>query len=617
MKEIKYADDFNVWTTANSPSSIQQTLNVACTNISNWCSNWRMKINASKTKVMIFSKRNTPNININLDQQPLESVADKKILGIKIDNKLKFSQHFLDITSKAKRAANALTQLTNLNIKTCSNLYKMFCRSKLENGSIVWGYKSNKYGNRALLESAQHHGLRCILGATPSTSTMMMESEINVPPIDKRINELQRMEYIKIMKKDDQDPTKKLLTSKTSPTSSNQSPVDFLIRMGKQLEDRLLATFGTYELEPAPDISIYPLLIPGLSTHNMDANIGNANTRNKDQAEEGRFLVLNQLQHADNKSIIAYTDGSSLDNPGPTGSGAVILTEGPSSTPIKLAKAIDKRSNNMHGEIAAIDMAIEYATAHITPQHKDLFLVSDCRGAIQTITSLKPAHNYSTLINKIRSNLSIISKSGMAIKFIWTPAHANIQHNETADQLAKTAAKHAKNTSASRHTITLQEARILNRKITIDNWNSCWHTVSQHSPTVYNTKVKAVPAQLPTSLTVSDPILHRKMIRMRMDRTRLEAHKAIYSPNTSPVCENCNTTDDIHHLVFSCFKYASIRRNLLNICQIALARNPVATNTSISIDQLLGHVSLNASHSTQELIYNAFAVFIAKSKAPV
>ena len=68
---------------------------------SDWCDRWNMGIDALKTQALIVSPPNmdVPDVNIKVKGQDLEIVKEKKLLGIIIDNDLKFNSH---ITTRKK-----------------------------------------------------------------------------------------------------------------------------------------------------------------------------------------------------------------------------------------------------------------------------------------------------------------------------------------------------------------------------------------------------------------------------------------------------------------------------------------------------------------------------------
>ena len=66
----------------------------------------------------------------------------------------------------------------------------------------MWGHSIHKKNHAAMLESAQKGGLSLIFRTLKSTSTDALESELFIPPIDLRIQELQRHEAIKLFQKE-------------------------------------------------------------------------------------------------------------------------------------------------------------------------------------------------------------------------------------------------------------------------------------------------------------------------------------------------------------------------------------------------------------------------------
>ena len=66
----------------------------------------------------------------------------------------------------------------------------------------MWGHSIHKKNHAAMLESAQKGGLSLIFRTFKSIPTDALESELFIPPIDLRIQELQRHEAIKLFQKE-------------------------------------------------------------------------------------------------------------------------------------------------------------------------------------------------------------------------------------------------------------------------------------------------------------------------------------------------------------------------------------------------------------------------------
>ena len=72
--------------------------------VSVWCNLWGMKLNASKTKVMIVSRSRTVHPQLTpfiLDGTVLEKSADLVILGITFDAKITFEKHLHSVSIAA------------------------------------------------------------------------------------------------------------------------------------------------------------------------------------------------------------------------------------------------------------------------------------------------------------------------------------------------------------------------------------------------------------------------------------------------------------------------------------------------------------------------------------
>ena len=79
---------------------------------------------------------------------------------------------------------------------------------------------------------------------------------------------------------------------------------------------------------------------------------------NEKTIQEENIKVV--LENLGNDCVAAFTDGSALGNPGPTGAGAVIYLQGLLDNPVCLKKSICSNWNNYIGEIVGIEMALSF-----------------------------------------------------------------------------------------------------------------------------------------------------------------------------------------------------------------------------------------------------------------
>ena len=124
--------------------------------------------------------------------------------------------------------------------------------------------------------------------------------------------------------------------------------------------------------------------IPNMLTILPEQSLANVNAQNPIFKQ---YLDLINKDINDN-TMLAYTDGSALKNPGLTAQGVLIKVQGHKSIQIKLAKAISSKGTSFDGELAAILMATQYALTHLTKEHDSFNIYSDCQAAICAITEI-------------------------------------------------------------------------------------------------------------------------------------------------------------------------------------------------------------------------------------
>ena len=137
--------------------------------------------------------------------------------------------------------------------------------------------------------------------------------------------------------------------------------------------------------------------IPNMLTILPEQSLANVNAQNPIFKQ---YLDLINKDINDN-TMLAYTDGSALKNPGPTGVGVLIKVKGHTSIPVKLAKAISSKGTSFDSELAAILMATQYALTQLTKEHDSFNIYSDCQAIIGAITSHTRENHHNNTISLI------------------------------------------------------------------------------------------------------------------------------------------------------------------------------------------------------------------------
>ena len=170
--------------------------------------------------------------------------------------------------------------------------------------------------------------------------------------------------------------------------------------------------------------------------------LGNSNTRTDEQANKAKTVAAEYINNINKNSLICFTDGSALGNPGPCSAGAAVYVDTTLGAPVLLKRPVAKKSISYHGELAAIDLALEFAQPyHASHQNLEkIVILSDCQAAINTVCNHEYPSNFTNIICKINERIKDLCNKNVTLEILWVAGHAGIQGNDLADQCAKEAA---------------------------------------------------------------------------------------------------------------------------------------------------------------------------------
>ena len=137
---LLYADDIIIF--ANSAVELQEGLDL----LSDYCKRWKLKINVSKTKIMIFRKSGQlpRNMAFVYDNEPLEIVSTMRYLGIVFTPGGSFSEAQNTLAGQAQKAIfkmnKYLHKFTFLTPKHKLELFDKLITPILNYGCQVWGF---------------------------------------------------------------------------------------------------------------------------------------------------------------------------------------------------------------------------------------------------------------------------------------------------------------------------------------------------------------------------------------------------------------------------------------------------------------------------------------------
>ena len=118
ISNAMFADDLVLWTSGTDLARMQSKLNHALLTISTYCELWKLKVNCRKTIYTIFTLSPTVSkaqLQLQVQGQNIEKTETPTYLGVRLDSRLTFKEHFDDITSKVSKRLNLLKRLASTN----------------------------------------------------------------------------------------------------------------------------------------------------------------------------------------------------------------------------------------------------------------------------------------------------------------------------------------------------------------------------------------------------------------------------------------------------------------------------------------------------------------------
>ena len=148
-------DDTTLYMIGETQNYIEQNLQIALQNLSEWCKLNGMLLNTEKTKAMLITtsqKRlhlHNDILHLTYNNDVLNSVENEKVLGVRIDNNLTWSIHINFIAKKISSNLWLISKLKDyLSTKHRVQFYKTYIQPHIDYCSTIWGGTSQYNLNR-------------------------------------------------------------------------------------------------------------------------------------------------------------------------------------------------------------------------------------------------------------------------------------------------------------------------------------------------------------------------------------------------------------------------------------------------------------------------------------
>ena len=362
-----------------------------------------------------------------------QSASGAKLLGVIFDTEMRWKTHVQHATKKATTTALGMSGLRHLRPAQMRQIYQACVLPKLDYASTVWLNPLRDKGLMRFLASVQRAALLRIISAFRTVATQTLEVECHVSPTRLRLKQRAQDVIARLCTLPQYHPMAKVI-ERTKQRVKRKSGLKFPLAES-------MKTMNVAELNDLETIDPRPRA-PWCGSPLAQVEI----IQDRDQA----LARVEDLGHDPGKII--FTDASAKD--AQLGAGIVMLGSSPEQRrPLQIGIGSATRWNVHLAEL----MAIWYATKMIqdfetqTQLQEDIeamvptaneatayTIVSDSQSALKAIIT-SAAKSGQTIVQRILDQVQSLKKWHIRVRLCWVPAHANVEGNEAADQLAKQA----------------------------------------------------------------------------------------------------------------------------------------------------------------------------------
>ena len=522
-----FADDFSDLGVGICEFTIASNIQKNIFKSEEWAAENGLKFNSSKSKLMLFTKRKKyKKPKIFLYGQELEYVKEIKYLGLTLDDKLTWTKHIQNITTKA---TNCFMQCRSMMGKTwgltpyiCKWMYTALIRPIMSYGCMIWINSTYKISHIKKLRRVQRKACLSALNAMNSTPTAALELILNLEPIEIFLRSQALCTYLRVKRNNNWRHRPGEVFNKTNHGI---------------IMEKLAGEISNLHL-PADKMRYTSYLESRFQTHILPREV-----MNRVKRKPHPYQV---------NTISCFTDGSRYNDK--SGSGYTIWSY---EEHFQDYDHLGKYATVYQAEVQAIMAATTtMLNANITNQTINYFV--DNQAAIQSLGKycIKSSQvlNCKLAINELALNNDI--------HIYWIPGHSNHPGNEVADRLAKQGVE--KLVHAAEPILPVSEAEI---KQNIKNWATLSHQTNwRNLPYCRQTKMM-IPSPDPKIWKKIQKYSRRNIMiitQMLTGHCTLQRHLTIMKIEEDPTCEQCCEDEEtVEHFLCECPVFAVIRHHTL------------------------------------------------------
>ena len=190
-----YADDTLIYLSSDNNNNSCQKLTEDMSALDVWCDQNKMHINYKKNKFMCFGSqyllRNSNDLTVALNMEPIEKVQTYKYLGVTMDEQLTFNNHVQKTIQSASHKLYLLRKVrSKLNPFAALQIYKAMILPVIEYGNVLYDTANNSL--LAKLQVIQNKCLKVVQQMPKLTPSAEMHVTCKMKPLGfrRRLNTL-------------------------------------------------------------------------------------------------------------------------------------------------------------------------------------------------------------------------------------------------------------------------------------------------------------------------------------------------------------------------------------------------------------------------------------------
>ena len=533
---IAFVDDYNAWVVGPSAQANVERLQVeVIPRVEAWEISSGATFAPEKTALIHFTRteRRVQNAGpLQVKGVPVEASLQVKVLGVLMDQQLRYHMHAARTAKRGLRAAQALRRLRGLRPSTVRQLYTSMVAPVVDYASMVWSiYPSAKMITAA--EQIQRLGARAVIAGFKTVSLAVAEAEAALAPVTDRWAKQVRRFWVDMHTLPSMHALHKVKLASARNQRRFVSPMQRTVKMAHVTEAERIESVDAFCLspwKPRAKVAILP----------------------RDQAE-----VLPSRARPD-RTIFARASNRN----GRVGIGVAYVSPEAHSTVSKtLGSSVSL--NVHHGELAALYEACQLIDNRWpdldTDPRTPVWIFSSSRTALQVVA--KPGQQAGQwMLRKIYELLDCFAESWRPrVVFRWLPDHGKIAGSELARDLARKATQPDRQIPSS---MKLKSAAL--RPPPQPRHERRRHFETRPGGRYTKQMDRALPGSHTRRLYDNRSRDEAQILaQLRTGKSRLNSALHDIKAVDSDRCERCHRPESVRHFLVECPRWATQRQQYL------------------------------------------------------